>query len=78
MVHAPIGEYRLFFFPTESHSCRHCGAYLETQEYILYKCPHYMCRSQDDFMTIGLFQWFLDNNPDAFTFKDLPPPIGVG
>jgi hypothetical protein len=78
MAHAPIGEYRLSFFPTESHSCRHCGAHLEIWEHILYECPHYMCRSQDKFMAIGYFQWFLDNNPDTFMFKDPPPPMGVG
>jgi hypothetical protein len=78
MAHAPIGEYRLSFFPTEPHSCRHCGAYLETWEHILYKCPHYMHKSQDEFTAIGYFQWFLDDNLDAFMFKDPPPPMGVG
>jgi hypothetical protein len=78
MAHAPIGEYRLSFFPTEPHSCRYCRAHLEMQEHILYECPHYMCRLQDKFTAIGYFQWFLDDNLDAFMFKDLPPPTGVG
>jgi hypothetical protein len=77
-AHAPIGEYQLFFFPTELHSCRHCGAHLEMREHILYECPHYMRRMQDEFMAIGYFQWFLDDNLDAFMFKDPPPPMGVG
>jgi hypothetical protein len=77
-VHAPIREYWLSFFPTEPHSCRHCGAHLEMREHNLYKCPHYMCRTQDEFMTIGYFQWFLDDNLDTFMFKDTPPPLGVG
>jgi hypothetical protein len=48
------------------------------QEHILYKCPHYMRRLQDEFMAIGYFQWFLDDNPDTFMFEDLPPPMGWG
>jgi hypothetical protein len=33
---------------------------------------------QDKFTAIGYFQWFLDDNLDAFMFEDLPPPSGVG
>jgi hypothetical protein len=77
-AHTPIGEYRLSFFPAESHSCRHCGAHLEMWEHILYEYLHYFCRSDSEIRSIGYFQWFLEDNPDAFTFEDFLPPMGVG
>jgi hypothetical protein len=77
-AHAPIREYRLSFFPAEPHSCRHCGVHLETREHILYKCPHYFCRTDEEMRFIGYFQWFLQDNPDTFVFEDSLPPMGVG
>jgi hypothetical protein len=77
-THAPIREYRRSFFPAEPHSCRHCRVHLETQEHILYKCPHYFCRSDGEIRSIGYFQWFLEDNPDMFMFEDSLPPMGVG
>jgi hypothetical protein len=77
-AHTPIREYRHSFFPAESHSCRHCRAYLEMQKHILYKCPHYFRRSDSEMRSIGYFQWFLEDNPDMFVFKDSLPPTGVG
>jgi hypothetical protein len=47
-------------------------------EHILYKCPYYFHRSDSEMRSIGYFQWFLEDNPDAFTFEDPLPPMGVG
>jgi len=39
--HAPIGEYRLRFFPWESFNCP-CGSYpVETRHHILHECERY-------------------------------------
>jgi hypothetical protein len=77
-AHTPIGEYRCSFFPTEPYSCRHCRVHLETWVHILYECPHYFHRSDSEMRSIGYFQWFLEDNPDAFAFEDPLPPMGVG
>lgn len=75
LAHAPIGEYRSKYFPTESSSCPRCGV-LETRHHILESCPLYKRRRRVGFMAfltssfhpIALLKDFLTNNPLAFTF----------
>ena len=77
--HAPTGEYRTRFFPSEPSACPHCNKdTLQTRRHILAECPRYVDsfpsmadwgkNRQNDKALIG----FLDRNPSAFTFMDTP------
>ncbi|KAF8663528.1 hypothetical protein AX14_006975, partial [Amanita brunnescens Koide BX004] len=77
--HAPTGEYRTRFFPSEPTSCPHCDEEtLQTRLHILTECPQYVDKfpsitdwgknRRNDKALIG----FLDKNPSAFTFMDCP------
>ena len=67
--HAPIGEYRLKFFPNEDFSCP-CGLYpIETRQHILHECRRfneYWNLRRD---SIAHFIEFLERNPRAFSFQ---------
>jgi len=66
MNHAPIGEYRLRFFPKEEFTCP-CSNYLiETRQHILHECKrfnNYWNLRRD---TIAHFMLFLQFNSSAF------------
>ncbi|KAF8703071.1 hypothetical protein AX14_014237 [Amanita brunnescens Koide BX004] len=77
--HAPTGEYRTRFFPDDTTECPHCNRRaLQTRTHILTECPGYVNRlpsmtdwghdRQNDKALIG----FLERNPSAFTFGDVP------
>jgi len=68
--HAPIGKYRLRFFPREEFKCP-CGNYpFESRKHILHDCMRfngYWNLRQD---SLGHFVMFLVANPNAFAFID--------
>ena len=68
--HAPIGKYRLRFFPSEEFKCP-CGNYsFKLRRHILHDCMRfngYWNPRQDSF---GHFVMFLAANPKAFAFID--------
>jgi len=68
--YAPIGEYRLRFFPREDFSCP-CGSYpIETRRHILHECRRfneYWNLRRD---LISHFILFLEFNPSAFAFAN--------
>ena len=77
--HAPTGEYRTRFFLNDPTECPRCNCRaLQTRTHILTECPGYVNRlpsltdwghnRQNDKALIG----FLDRNPSAFTFSDVP------
>ena len=68
--HAPIGKYRLRFFPREdfSYPCRSYS--IESKSYILHKCKrfnNYWNLRRDSISHFGLF---LELNLDAFAFHN--------
>ena len=71
--HAPIGEYRLRFFPREEFKCL-CGSYpIKTRHHILHKCDRlnrYWNPRRD---SLGHLTMFLVANPSAFAFTDNIP-----
>ena len=80
--HAPTGEYRLRFFPDQPAHCPHCGEEtLLSRRHVLCECPRYV----DKFSS--LTDWgsqrhndktlsgFLDKNPTAFSFGELPRDV---
>ena len=77
--HAPTGEYRTRFFPNELAHCPHCGEEtLQSRRHILCECLQYVTKfpsltdwgsqRHNDKSLLG----FLDKNPTAFTFGELP------
>ncbi|KAF8642231.1 hypothetical protein AX14_009757, partial [Amanita brunnescens Koide BX004] len=73
--HAPMGEYRLRFFPDQPAHCPHCGKEtLLSRRHVLCECPRYVAKFS------SLTDWgsqrhndkalsgFLDKNPTAFSF----------
>ena len=80
--HAPTGEYRTRFFPDQPAHCPHCGeATLQSRRHIMCECPRYVAKLP------SLTDWgsqrhndktlsgFLDKNPTAFTFGELPRDV---
>lgn len=76
LAHAPIGEYRRKYRPTEPSACPRCEV-LETRHHILESCPLYRRTRGAGFITLitsspkplVLLKEFLTNNPLAFTFE---------
>ena len=67
--HAPIGEYRLRFFPREDFSCL-CGNYLiETRCHILHECRRYNKYWNPRRDSISHFTLFLEFKSGAFSFE---------
>ena len=65
--HAPIGKYRLRFFPQKNFKCL-CGNYpIETRCHILYDCNEYWNTRRD---IISHFTLFLELNSSAFSFGE--------
>ena len=70
--HAPISEYRLWFFPRKEFSCP-CRQYpIETRCHILYECKRFNKYWNPRRDSIGYFIIFLELNPNMFAF---PKPI---
>jgi len=68
--HAPIGKYRLRFFPREEFKCS-CSLYpIESRHHILHECGRFNSywSLRRDFL--GYFIMFLETNLSAFTFSD--------
>ncbi|TBU33947.1 hypothetical protein BD311DRAFT_774403 [Dichomitus squalens] len=61
--HAPLGSYRLRFFPDKPAECPWCG--------VVQSRPHHKFLVQKEFFA-GLCT-FLEDNPRAFSFEDAPP-----
>ena len=68
--HAPIGEYRLRFFPREEFKCP-CGLYpIESRCHILHECSRFKSYWNLRRDSLSHFIMFLETNPSAFTFSD--------
>jgi len=68
--HAPIGEYRLRFFPKENFSCP-CGLYpIKSRRHILYDCRRFNNYWNPRRDSIGHFTLFLEFNSRAFSFEE--------
>ena len=68
--HAPIGEYRLRFFPREDIMCP-CGEYpIETRHHILHECKRYNNYWNPWRDSIGHFVLFLEFNGNVFSFTE--------
>ena len=68
--HAPIGKYRLRFFPREEFKCP-CGLYpIESRCHILHECGRFNGYWNLRRDSLGHFVMFLETNPSAFTFSD--------
>jgi len=68
--HAPIGEYRLRFFPNEDFSCP-CKEYpIESRRHILFECKRFNGYWNSRRDTLKHFVMFLNANPNAFAFND--------
>ncbi|KAF8646249.1 hypothetical protein AX14_009100 [Amanita brunnescens Koide BX004] len=77
--HAPTGEYRTRFFLEEPTACPRCDENtLQTRHHIMSECPGYVngFASMTDWGKLRnndtLLMGFLDRNPLAFTFGDVP------
>ena len=68
--HAPIGEYRLKFFPREEFKYP-CSLYpIESRHHILHECSRFNSYWNPRRDSLNHFVMFLVNNPSAFTFTD--------
>ena len=68
--HAPIGEYRLCFFPKEDFSCP-CNEYpIESRRHILYDCKRFNRYWNPRRDTLKYFVMFLIANLSTFAFND--------
>jgi len=68
--HAPIGEYRLRFFPREEFKCL-CGQYpIESRQYILHEYGKFNGYWNPRRDLLSYFVMFLEFNPNVFSFCD--------
>ena len=68
--HAPIGKYRLRFFPREEFKCL-CGLYLiKSRHHILHECGRFNGYWNLRRDSLSHFVMFLVINLSAFTFSD--------
>ena len=66
--HAPIGEYRLRFFPREEFKCP-CGVYpIESRRHILHDCSRFNGYWNLRRDSLSHFVMFLKTNPNVFAF----------
>jgi len=71
--HAPIGEYRLRFFPSKELSCP-CGQYpIESRRHILHECKRFNKYWNPHRDSITHFVMFLEHNQSAFAFSNATP-----
>ncbi|XP_006463073.1 hypothetical protein AGABI2DRAFT_144475 [Agaricus bisporus var. bisporus H97] len=76
--HAPIGEYRVRFFPNEPYKSCQCDLKTpETRQHLLMVCPLFVRRINhydlDGITTIRGLILFLQDNPQVFSFE--PPEL---
>ena len=68
--HAPIGEYRLWFFLIMDFACP-CNNYpIKSRRHILHDCQRFNRYWNPRRDTLKHFVMFLTSNPNAFTFND--------
>ena len=67
--HAPIGEYRLRFFPNEEFKCL-CGNYSIKSRHILHNCTRFNGYWNSRRDSLSHFIMFLIANPNDFVFID--------
>ena len=68
--HAPIGEYRLRFFPNSEFLCP-CNEYpIETRRHILFDCNRFNGYWNPRRDILKHFVMFLNANPNVFAFND--------
>ena len=68
--HAPIGEYRLRFFPREEFKCP-CSVYpIKSRRHILHDCTRFNGYWNPRRDSLSYFVMFLKVNPNAFAFLD--------
>ena len=68
--HAPIGEYRLRFFPNEEFKCPY-GVYpIKLRRHILHECRRFNRYRNSRQDSLSHFVMFLKANPNAFAFID--------
>ena len=68
--HAPIGEYRLRFFPNEDFKCLCNNCPIESRRHILYKCRRFNRYWNPRRDSLNHFTMFSITNPNAFAFTD--------
>ena len=68
--HAPIGEYRLRFFPREEFSCPCRSHPIESRRHILHECRRFSKYWNPMRDTISQFVSFLELNLNAFSFGE--------
>ena len=68
--HAPIGEYRLRFFPNEEFKCLYGNYPIESRRHILYECTRFNGYWNPRRNSLSHFVMFLIANPNAFAFID--------
>jgi len=68
--HAPIGEYRLRFFPKEPCSCPCKKAETKTRQHLLFNCDRFKKSWNPKREPIFDILTFLELNPGAFSFQD--------
>ena len=66
--HAPIGEYRLQFFPNMDFACPYNNYPIETRKHILHDCQRFNRYWNLRRDTLSHFVMFLTANPNAFAF----------
>ena len=69
--HAPIGEYRLRFFPRKEFKCPYSVYPIGSKCYILNKCSRYNGYWNPRRDSLSYFVMFLENNLGIFTFPDI-------
>ena len=70
MNHAPIGEYRLRFFPREKFKCPYSLYPIESKHHILHECGRFNGYWNSRRDSLGYFVMFLETNSSVFTFSD--------
>jgi len=68
--HAPIGEYRLQFFPNESLVCSCGNSFIEIRAHILHECVQYKKSWNPKQESLKDILTFLEFNPGAFCFQE--------
>jgi len=72
--HAPIGEYRLRFFPKEPCSCPCKKAEIKMRQHLLFNCNRFKKSWNPKREPILDILTFLELNPGAFSFQDSVTP----
>jgi len=68
--HAPIGEYRLRFFPNKEFKCLYDQYPIKSRQYILYECKRFNEYWNSQKNSITHFVMFLERNHNAFAFSN--------